>query len=423
MDATEGSTGTETGRWKSGSAQKPITRGYVKEVLQAPTRIKKSTGGQRRPASETTTVGGANVEAEKCAVGDLLSTGGASLSDCPPTRAAANLQAALQQQSRESTDVEVFLAELKLDRYVGLFVEHGFDCMEVVQEMEESHMREIGMATGHILKLRKHLSELNGTAAPSGSAPAPKLCAGGAGVDASATSRRVSFGSTETREAKPTASSSGTTSEGLASGTFNEEESAASFQEALRAWRTGSRSETSDSPGGSQAVKPSSSSVGESSQKASSFSFWSSVGDSEMDLERARTPLNEVPTELCLTGTQVARVPEEQDRAAALGEEKLSCYHCYKQFYARHAVERQSPLPDGAVRRLCSEACAEKWKAAMELKLEASRKRQEAVERMKDMQRAAEVEGLATGPNGAGSPGVVASQATDAQVPSMAVGA
>jgi len=60
-------------------------------------------------------------------------------------RAAASLQAAVSQQEDESVEVESFLAGLSLDRYTGLFLEHGFDCMEVVSEMTEEHMREIGM--------------------------------------------------------------------------------------------------------------------------------------------------------------------------------------------------------------------------------------------------------------------------------------
>lgn len=32
--------------------------------------------------------------------------------------------------------------------------------MDVVKEMEEAHMKEIGMAAGHILKLRKRLAEM-----------------------------------------------------------------------------------------------------------------------------------------------------------------------------------------------------------------------------------------------------------------------
>merc|ERR1740117_566543 len=88
----------------------------------------------------------------------------------PGSPAAANTQAAQGPQSKEGLEVNAFLAGLGLDRYVSIFMDNGFDCMEVVELMEESHMREMGMATGHALKLRKKLEELNPPPAP---APAP----------------------------------------------------------------------------------------------------------------------------------------------------------------------------------------------------------------------------------------------------------
>ena len=59
-----------------------------------------------------------------------------------PGGAAGNLHAAMSKQSSEEALVEAFLGDLKLDRYVSIFIENGFDCMEVVEAMEESHMRE-----------------------------------------------------------------------------------------------------------------------------------------------------------------------------------------------------------------------------------------------------------------------------------------
>eukprot|EP00927_Polykrikos_kofoidii_P010358 TRINITY_DN14372_c3_g1_i1.p1 TRINITY_DN14372_c3_g1~~TRINITY_DN14372_c3_g1_i1.p1 ORF type:complete len:458 (-),score=93.34 TRINITY_DN14372_c3_g1_i1:191-1564(-) len=420
MDTTDGST-AETGKWKGGSAHKPIKRGYVKDVVEAPTRTKKSTGGQRRFASETKKVG-AKIDANNCAVGDLLSTGGSSPSASPTTRAAANLQAAVQQQSSASSDVELFLAELKLDRYFRLFVEHGFDCIEVVQEMEEIHMREIGMATGHILKLKKHLAELNGTAATTCSSQASSFSAGGAGVDAATTRRHASFGSAKTLDAKPTATSRGATSPGLLDGVFDEGESAASFQEALRAWRSGSHSGTSGSPGSPRAMEPNSvsGSAGETTQELNSYCFWSSVGDGEIDLKRATTPLHELPPELRQTGTQSTTEKPESQGNGTPREEKLCCYQCYKQFYTGHAVKQRSPLPDGVVRQLCSEECAERWTAAMKMKAEALRKRQEQIERMKDKQRAFDKKRLFGSPTDAGCPSAFASQAIQMPVPAMA---
>jgi len=343
------------GRWKSGSASKPLTKGYVKSVMEAP-RPKPRAPGQRTPSTGARTPVESTPRKEATqgpAFAELVS---APLA--PQSGAAANLQAAMREQNKDAMEVEAFLGSLKLDRYVGLFMEHGFDCMEVVQEMQESHMQELGMAAGHILKLRKRINEMNPPPAP----PPP--------AEENSSSKRVSFGAREEAPI-PAAPKKGFVSSSLSEGTFSEEESAASFQEALKAWRSG----------GSEPQKPSV----ETSPKAGPGSFWSSMGGSEVNLERASTPLKP-PAELQSSETQFA---------PAIGEEKLSCYQCYKQFYSQYAVERTSDLPEangGGTKRFCSEDCANKWTLAMEKKAEAFQQRQEKLQKMKDMQQALEAE-------------------------------
>jgi hypothetical protein len=92
----------------------------------------------------------------------------------------------------------------------------------------------IGMATGHTLKLRKRLAELNPPAVPAAAAP---VCAAELGVaqsgQASGTSqnfeKRVSFGQVEQNGAAGS----------LLDGHYDEEEAANSFKEAVAAWRGG----------------------------------------------------------------------------------------------------------------------------------------------------------------------------------------
>merc|ERR1719433_1965259 len=102
-----------------------------------------------------------------------------------------------------------------------------------------------------------------------------------------------------------------------------------------------------------------------------------------MDLERASTPLR-TPTELAAIDTAIGT---ETQYGPAPGDEKLCCYQCYRQFYAKHAIERHSPLPEGGVKRLCSEACAERWASAMQEKVDALQKRQQQLGKMQEMQR------------------------------------
>merc|ERR1719409_822392 len=188
--------GDSGGRWRSGTAKKPLRSGYVKDVLEAKPGRKRPDAGTRSrdPAPEGTgsqAASGRTTPTQAQPAGSFVSAlGSSSVPAEPATRASSNLQAALQQQSKESLEVEAFLAGLGLDRYVSLFMEHGFDCMEVVKEMQESHMRDIGMATGHALKLRKRLAELNPAPATSTPEPMPSGSLSGS-------QKRVSFGNTE----------------------------------------------------------------------------------------------------------------------------------------------------------------------------------------------------------------------------------
>lgn len=351
--------GSADGRWSSGSASKPLTRGYVKGVLEVPkpkNRTQKPSGGGKVGSGSATPE-----HAQEGAVSDfLVGAGSAGPSVAPqPAQggAASNLQAALVQQNEESSEVEAFLCGLKLDRYVGIFFEHGFDGMEVVQEMTESHMREIGMAVGHVVKLQKKLGEMRPQPAAPPPAPAKTALAMDSGT------RRVSFGATEEVAArKAQASASVSASTNLNAGQFDEGESAASFQEALRAWREGRDVEAEKPP-------------------AKAGSFWSTVGGDEVNLERCSTPVQPPAASVSDSQTQRDLCPSE---------EKLCCYQCYKQFYKQFAVEGCSPLGDK--RLLCSEVCADLWVQAMEEKMQAQKKRQEKMEALREAQRALELQ-------------------------------
>jgi hypothetical protein len=360
-----------SGRWKSGSQGKPLTRNYVKGVMEAPSRKR----GPARTAAATTGDAPESPPAPPFAPAAFSDHSPACyevLGQAPVAMtggAAGNLQAALSKQSGEGQEVEGFLADLSLDRYVSIFLENGFDCMEVVAEMEERHMREIGMASGHILKLTKKLAELRPPVSPP-AAPSTGF------------TRKVAFGGVEAKPFSPAAApqSNGCTSVAggdFFDGAFNEEESAASFQEALRAWRQGGdvSSNVAAPP-----VSPPKEPVGPRSPKLGVGSFFSSIGERDMNLDRVRTP------------PSAAHPPPAVGRGeSAQGDEKICCYQCYKQFFSSYAVERQSPIPGAIeVKRLCSEACADNWMQAMQAKLEAQQQRQERLDALLAAQSAIE---------------------------------
>jgi len=298
-------------------------------------------------------------------------------------------RAAVLEQSEDFLEVASFLVAAGLDRYTSLFLEHGFDCMETVQEMEERHMQAIGMATGHMLKLRKKLRERK---MPSESKPFESKN----GEMSMGNTKRVAFQSGQDHTPERV---SGTLFEGqeaaasfqeallarrgdtrpkmgemegtsLLDGHFDETEAAASFQEALLAWR-----------GGGKAAAPASAAISPQPQKVAG-SFWSSMGTTELNVERCVTPVHPAWTDV------VAPVPH----GPASGGETLCCYHCYKRFYARYAVERSSPLFEGETKFLCSEGCANLWTAVMDAKAEQMQRRREQLERIDEILRVVEME-------------------------------
>jgi len=64
--------------------------------------------------------------------------------------------------STERSPVTAFLRDIGLPQYAEAFRQNGFDDMETLLEIEDGHMREIGMPPGHIVKLRKRLREFDG---------------------------------------------------------------------------------------------------------------------------------------------------------------------------------------------------------------------------------------------------------------------
>jgi len=264
-------------------------------------------------------------------------------------------------------------------------------------------MRELGMAAGHALKLKKRLAELKPPlVSPPVQAKAPTGVSTG-------TSKQVNFGGTEYKSNSGCAAGSGN----LLHGQFDEDESKASFQEAVRAWRDGRTVDTSmpaksdslldghfdeDEAKASfqEAVRawregrdaaesaPAKSESMDVGPRAPLGSFWSKIGGDEVNLERCTTPLT--------TPVGMSTLQPEAQHDPAPSETKLCCYHCYTQFYAKFSVERCSPMPDHTVRRLCSEACADVWVASMQAKADELQQRQEKFAQLEEVRRAVEYE-------------------------------
>jgi serine/threonine protein kinase/hemoglobin-like flavoprotein len=69
--------------------------------------------------------------------------------------------------SKERNPVATFLHGIGLAQYAQTLLENGFDDMETLIEIEDEHMKQLGMPPGHVVKLKKRLRELNADRASS----------------------------------------------------------------------------------------------------------------------------------------------------------------------------------------------------------------------------------------------------------------
>eukprot|EP00434_Breviolum_minutum_P036323 symbB.v1.2.032180.t1/scaffold3770.1/size51559/1 len=151
----------------------------------------------------------------------------------PVSSASARLRAALQYEDAEAAEVRNFLMANGLQQYVGAFMDNGFDCMEVVEEMEERHMKDLGMKPGHIIKLKLRLASSRGET-PSTGTPQAESVAIEVNMAVSpplplGILHPVVDGGAMAGPASPGAS--------LLDGQLDEEAEANAFKEAVAAWR------------------------------------------------------------------------------------------------------------------------------------------------------------------------------------------
>ncbi|CAJ1330447.1 unnamed protein product [Effrenium voratum] len=77
-----------------------------------------------------------------------------------PLRPIGNSSAGPARRRGLENPVTVFMREIGLPQYAEALRDNGFDDMETLMGIEEEHMRDIGMAVGHIVKLKRRLQEL-----------------------------------------------------------------------------------------------------------------------------------------------------------------------------------------------------------------------------------------------------------------------
>eukprot|EP00439_Symbiodinium_sp_Y106_P030013 s2973_g3.t1 len=233
------------------------------------------------------------------------------------TAASAKLRAALLFEESEAAEVRNFLVDSGLHSYADAFIENGFDCMDVVQEMEEHHMRDLGMKNGHMIKLKLRLAS-RASSSQHGLAMKPGMLAETMQeASRSATSQSHKFEAPRMMPASPVQPSRlEEASSCLLHGELDEAAEAAAFREAVEAWRHG-RAESQASA--------------------------------------------------------VIRMPvQEVSPSHSPATSKRCCYQCYRQFLV--PVDDASPQ-EGSSPSFCSETCAESAQEAQRRKEEAKQKK------------------------------------------------
>jgi len=267
----------------------------------------------------------------------------------------SNLSNALSMQARELREVEEFLSEMGLERYFKLFEEQGFDCMETVLCMTEKHLVDLGIPQGHRIKFFNRLNGKSGIDSPVKGDAHSISSKDDSTTGYSPKKGRVSFDSTANKPTRrlivnePTGGS-------LFDGQYDEKEAAASFQEALAAWRGAPTAASNDAPSRKDAASKKSFSWGEVGNEAF-------VLDPNVEKELSATSLK--------TGIEQFSMPslDKNDTTA----QRHCCYVCFKQFTGDGIIE----MNQGKEKSLCSEPCREAFLREIEEKKKRQKEREE----------------------------------------------
>jgi len=292
-------------RWRGAVTSKPM-HGYADIVLKAKPK-------PARPASKGFVP-----------TSDLLNY---EQDPAAEAKMAANFKRAntLPPQAEGGQSVKAFLESCGLEKHYETLVANGVEEMEIMLELTEEHLANLGLPLGHRIKLLKRIRDAKASSQPSGdleALPAPSQA-----VD------------TET------AAEGGA----LLQGEYNEAESYALFKDALDQFRRGgTTTQHLSSPKDSDLQDKSDSKKVRFAEdpEPQSKKVWMTAGETEWQPAAAAISTSEEGTDAVLTSGS---------RAEGLMLVKLSCWECFKVF-AEGTVEF-----DG--RNFCSEVCRDSYQS------------------------------------------------------------
>ncbi|CEL94626.1 unnamed protein product [Vitrella brassicaformis CCMP3155] len=319
-------------------------------------------------------------------------TGASGTTSTTPMRttqkSTASSQSGATAMDADSREVETFLLKCGLSRYLTAFLDNGFDCMEVLEEMTEEHMKAIGIALGHRIKLRKYLRQVSRAPPVPCSPPLPPR----APPSPPEHKRKATE---EAANCHAAADVGGQCGGALLEGAVDEEANARDFQRAVEEWRSGKAAPPSGEHLGSTdaPLLPGATNGTTTSPSA----FWAATGNqhwvttaanSAASASGGKRPLTPAAEETpSMSSASECRGPTETPtKSSAQSQEKVSCYTCFKQFY----VERGDMEEDATDKHFCAPDCEalyhEGQLAARKRSLSMERTARQLQQRLQDLQ-------------------------------------
>lgn len=263
-----------------------------------------------------------------------------------------NIKKALVNQVESSSEIKEFLKSCGMDKYSEVLLSNGIDEMEILLELTEDHLSNLSIPLGHRLKIMKKIREL-------------RNLTGAATTNPSTNSVRNLEKSETLGELEPLpyegeqgiGSNTHASSGNLLDGEYNEAESYNMFKDALENFRkAGSAVQT-------KTLSKSNESESKTDLKKVRFTdpITEEMLKNPTENKKKSTWLLDEKSDWDPTKAVIADTREEGSTTNAsiklLGENKRSCWECYKLFTKETGTEFNQ-------KEFCSQECIQKYNKA-----------------------------------------------------------
>lgn len=267
--------------------------------------------------------------------------------------ASDNIKKALSQQAETSNEVKEFLKSCGMEKYSEILLSNGIDDMEIVLELTEDHLANLSVPLGHRLKIMKKIRELRSMSGTYTNNIKPSSAVK---LEKSETKNELEPLPYEGEKAIASNTQNTQASTGnLLDGEYNEAESYNMFKEALDNFRkAGSAIQT-------KALTKTAESESKSDLKKVRFTdpITEDMLRNPTENKKKSSWLLDEQSDWDPTKAVIADTREEGSTTNAsiklLGENKRSCWECYKLFSKEAGIEMNQ-------KEFCSQDCVQKYK-------------------------------------------------------------